>query len=187
VRPRKELSPQLLFPPSVRAAGYSIPQRPTDPVVRAWLPRVNGNSNEPAKNPATEPPPYNQPHSPTPTTPRPSSSTSTHPYPFTNHPRSTPDVTVLDISQSPRPHPNTPNEIALNRLSLAVNGPTPPLPTSDSGSGSGDGHTNFTPVSIVHGPDVQKNLEYTPYPSSMMLPLAATGTSRSNHPPSAQR
>lgn len=186
MRPKKKLSPELLFPPSVRAAGYSVPERPVDQVLRAWIPRFNGTSNEPAENPTTEPPSYAQIHDSTATLPRPLSPRSTHPYPYTNHLRSTSDVTVPDISQSPRPHPNTPNQTALNRLSLAVNGPTSPLLNATE-NGSGDGSTEFTSISIVHGSDALKNLEYTPYPSSAMLPSSAADTSRSNHPPSAKR
>lgn len=180
MKPRKKLNPELLFPPSVIGAGYLAPQRPVDPVVRAWTQRVDDTSNGPAKNPATEPPSHNQTHRPTPTQPRPLSPTSTHPYPYTNHLRSTSDVTVMDVSRSPRPRLqdiDTQKEIALDRLSLAVNGPTSPQPTSENGSGDGD--TDFTPISIVHGSDASKNPNYTPYPSSAILPLSTTGASRS--------
>jgi len=151
VKPKKKLSPVLLFPPSVRAAGYSVPQRPDDPVVRARIPRVDGISNGHARNPTTEPPSYDQTHGQIPTLPQSSSPTSTHPYPYTNHLRSTSDVTALDISRSPRLHQN---ETALNRLSIAVNEPTSAPPSEN---GSGDGYTDFTPVSVVHGSDGLKH------------------------------
>ena len=138
----------------------------------------------------TEPPSYDQARSLTPTLPRPSSPTSTHPYPYTNHLRSTSDVTVLDISRSPHLNSqdiNTRNETVLNRLSLAVNRSTSvhPTPTA-SENGSVDGYTDLTPISIVHEPDTLKNMNYTPYPSSTMLPSSATGTRWGGHPPSAR-
>ena len=71
----------------------------------------------------------------------------------------------------------------LNRLSLAVNEPTSAHPTA-SENGSGDGYTDFTPVTIVHGTDALKNLHYTPYPSSTMLPSFTPGVPRGGHPPS---
>ena len=187
MRPRK-LSPQLLFPASVRAAGYSVPQQPKDPAVLQWTPRVDSTSNGQARNTDTEPPSYDQAHGPTttPTFPPPSSHTSTHPYPYTNHLRSTSDVTVPGVSRSARPRLqdldtiNTQN--TLNRLSLAVNEPTSALPTL-SDNGSGDGNLGFTPTSIVQGSDVSKNLEYTPYPSSAVLPLPDVGVSRGGYPP----
>lgn len=186
MKPRK-LSPELLFPPSVRAAGYSILRRPDDPVVRTWIPRVDDTSDSPAGNPPTEPPSRNQIHSPTVTIPRALSPPSTHPYPYTNHLRSTSDITAPNVSRSPRPHLQNidTQEAALNRLSMAVNGPTSPLPTS--GNESGDGYTDFTPVSIVDGTDALKNLEYTPYPSSTMLPSSTTGASRGDRPRPVER
>jgi len=191
VKPKK-LSPELLFPPSVRAAGYSIPPRPDDPVVRAWIPRMNSTSNRHVRNASSEPPLYEQFHGTTTTLPL-SSHASTHPYPYTNHLRSTSDVTTLDISRSPRPHLqdldtiNTQCDNMLNRLSLAVNEPTSAQPTASengSGDGSGDEFTDFTPVTIVHGSDALKNLQYTPYPSSTMLPPSVPGVSRGGNPPS---
>ena len=91
---------------------------------------------------------------------------------------------MLDICRGSRPHLpdldtiDTQGENALNRLSLAVNEPTSAHPTSENGSGHG--YTDFTPGSIMDGSDVLKNLEYTPYPSSTMLPLS--GVSRGGHP-----
>ena len=180
----KKLSPELLFPASVRAAGYSVPQRPDDPVARAWIQRDNSISNGHARNADAESLPHNQVHGPTATLPPPSPHTSTHPYHYTNHLRSASDVTVLDISRNPHPHlqglntTNARNENALNRLSLAVNEPTSATPSEN---GSGDGDMDFTPISVVPGSEL-KNLEYTPYPSSALLPLPATGTPRSGHP-----
>jgi hypothetical protein len=65
---------------------------------------------------------------------------------------------------------------------MAVNEPTSAVAAA-SENGSGDGYMDFTPISIVHESDVLKNPEYTPYPSSAMLPLSATGASRGGHPP----
>jgi len=98
---------------------------------------------------------------------------------------------VLDISRIPRPRLqdldsiDTQNESVLNRLSLAVNEPTSALASSENGSG--DGYTDFTPISIVHGSDALKDLGYTPYPSSTMLPSPAPGMSQNGQPPSAGR
>lgn len=190
VKPKK-LSPELLFPPSVIAAGYSVPQKPEDPVVRAWIPRPDGTSSRPTENPPTEPPSYDQANGSVPILPRPLSPTSIHPYPYTNHLRSASDLAVLDDSRSPRRRLqeldglDTQSETALNRLSLAVNEPTSALPTSENGSGDGD--TDFTPVSIVYGSESLKNLQYTPYPSSALLPLSSTGTPQGDRPPPGKR
>lgn len=190
VKPKTRLSPELLFPPSVRAAGYSIPQRPVDPVVRTWVSRVNDTPEENARNTATEPPAYDQANGSAVTLPLPPSQSSTHPYPYTNHVRSISDFSALDISRSPRPHlqdidtVNIQNEHALNRLSLTVNEPTSPPPAT-SEDGSGDGYTGFTPLSGVPGSDALKSLEYTPYPSSAMLPSSTSGASQGSHPPPA--
>ena len=190
IKPKK-LSPGLLFPPSVRAAGYSVPPRPDDPVIRAWIPRMNSTSNRHARNAASEPTLYQQSQGTTTTLHLPPSQASTHPYPYTNHLRSTSDVTALDISRSPRSHHqdldtiDTQGDNMLNRLSLAVNEPTSAHPTA-SENGSGDGYTDFTPVTIVHGSDSLKNLHYTPYPSSTMLPSSTPGLSRGGHPPSTR-
>jgi hypothetical protein len=70
----------------------------------------------------------------------------------------------------------------LDRLSLAVNEPTSAV-AAPSETGSGDGFTDFTPVSMVHGSDALKNLDYTPYPSSALLPLSSTGAPQSSRPP----
>jgi hypothetical protein len=70
----------------------------------------------------------------------------------------------------------------LDRLSLAVNEPTSAV-AAPSETGSGDGFTDFTPVSMVHGSDALKNLDYTPYPSSALLPLSSTGVPQSSRPP----
>jgi hypothetical protein len=188
-RPRA-LGPEHLFPPSVRAAGYTVPERPEDPVVRAWIRRPNGTANRPAANIDTEPPSYNQVNNPAPTLPRPLSPTSLHPYPYTNHLRSTADVTVLGGSRSPHRHPHdldttdTHDGTVWSRLSLAVNESTSAPPSED---GSVDGDTDFTPISNVHGSDSLKNLEYTPYPSSALLPISAAGTPRVDHLPSSRR
>lgn len=186
----KKLGPELLFPASVRGAGYTVPQRPEDPVVRAWIRRPDGTPTRPATNPATEPPSYDQANGSAPTLPRPLSPTSIHPYPYTNHLRSTSDLTVLDISRSPRRHLqdldtiDTQSETVLRRLSLAVNEPTSAAPTSENGST--DGGTDFVPGSIVHGSE-SKDLDYTPYPSSAILPLSAPGPLRANQLPPAKR
>lgn len=159
-------------------------------MVKAWIPRPDGTSNRPI-NTATEPPSYDQANGSAQTLPRPLSPTSIHPYPYTNHLRSTSDLTVLDDSRAPRRRPqeldviDTRSETALSRLSLAVNEPTSALPTNEGGSADGD--TDFTPISIVHGSESLKNLEYTPYPSSAMLPLSATGTPRVDRPPPGKR
>jgi len=190
IKPKK-LSPELLFPPSVRAAGYSVPPRPDDPVTRAWIPRMNSTSNRHARNATSDPPLYQQSQDTTTTLHLPSPQASTHPYPYTNHLRSTSDVTVLNISRSPRSYHqdletiDTQGENMLNRLSLAVNEPTSAHPTT-SENGSGDGYTDFTPVTIVHGSDALKNLQYTPYPSSTMLPSSSPGVLRGGHPPSTR-
>lgn len=190
MRPKK-LSPELLFPSSVRAAGYSVPQQSEDSVFKARIPRPNGTPNRPTKNLATEPPSYDQANGSVSTLPRPLSPTSLHPYPYTNHLRSTSDLTVLEDSRAPRRRPqdldviDTQSETALSRLSLAVNEPTSPLPTSENGSADRD--TDFTPVSIVHGSESLKNLEYTPYPSSALLPLSAAGTLQVDRPPFGKR
>lgn len=188
VKPKK-LNPELLFHPSVRAAGYSVPQRLEDPVVKAWIKRPNGTSARRANDPVTEPPSYDQANGSTITLPRPLSPTSIHPYPYTNHLRSTPDLTALDDLRAPRRRPqdldviDTRSESGLSRLSLAVNEPTSALPTSENGSVDGD--TDFTPVSIVHGSGSLKHLEYTPYPSSTLLPLSAI--SKVDRPPPSKR
>ena len=185
VKPKKKLGPELLFPPSVRAAGYSVPHLLEDPVVKAWIPRSDGASTRPTKNPPKEPPSYDQANGSALTLPRPLSPTSIHPYPYTNHLRSTSDITLRDDSRAPRRHPqdldviDTQSETGLSRLSLAVNEPTS-APTSENGSA--DGGTDFTPVSIVHGTESLKQLEYTPYPSSTLLPLSATATPQVDRP-----
>jgi hypothetical protein len=188
VKPKKILSPEHLFHPSVRAAGYSVPQRSEEPVGKARSPRPNGTSNQLAKTPSTEPPSYDQANGSASTLPRPSSPTSIHPYPYTNHLRSTPDL--LDDSRAPHRRPqdlnaiDTQSETGLSRLSLAVNEPTS-APTSENGSADGD--TDFTPVSIVHGSESLKNLEYTPYPSSALLPLYTAGLPQADRPPPSKR
>jgi hypothetical protein len=191
VKPKQKFGPGHLFPPSVIAAGYSVPQRAEDPVVRAHIPRHRGISNRPLETAPPEPPSYDRVRGHILTPPRPPSPPSIHPYPYTNHLRSTSDVTVPDDSRSPRRHLrdletiDTRSDTALNRLSLAVNEPTSPLPTSENGSE--EGLADFTPLSSAHGVDSLKSMEYTPYPSSTLLPLSAAGAPRVDPPRSAKR
>lgn len=191
IKPRK-LGPQHLFPPAVRAAGYSVPQRPADPVVKAWIPRPDGASNRPTNNPTTNPPSYDQANGSAPALPRPLSPTSIHPYPYTNHLRPTTELAAPGDSRSPRRNLqdldtiDTQSETLLSRLSLAVNEPTSAPATSENGSVGAD--TDLFPASIIHESGPSKGLEYTPYPSSALLPLSATSsTSGPGQPPTPKR